>query len=56
MTILLHKTHPSGATEASYGKKQEESETKPEAEKTDPEEIGKVFSLQMRVLHSGLAV
>lgn len=56
MKTLLHKTHPSGATEASYGKKQKESESKPEAEKTDPEGKDKVSSLQMRVLQSGLSV
>lgn len=56
MKILVNKTHPSGATEASSGKKHKESESKPEAEKINPEGRGKVSSLQMRVLHSGLEV
>lgn len=50
------KTHPPGATDASSGNKHKESGSKPEVEKTDPEGRGKVSSLQMRVLHSGLAV
>lgn len=50
------KTHPPGATDASSGNKHKESGSKPEVQKTDPEGRGKVISLQMSVLHSGLAV
>lgn len=48
------KTHQPGATDASSGNKHKESGSKPEVQKTDPEGRGKVSSLQMRVLHSGL--
>ena len=37
------KTHPPGVMEASSVRKQEESESKPEVEKTDPEGRGSVF-------------
>lgn len=50
------KTHRPGDTDASSGNKHKESGSKPEVEKTDPEGRGKVSSLQIRVLHSGLAV